>query len=445
MKTPIVDFVREYAASKTERCHMPGHKGQALLGCEPLDITEIEGADVLYSPTGIIRESEENAARLFGASHTIYSTQGSTLCIQAMVGAVCQRAERKGERPLLLAARNVHRAFVSACALFDADVRWLFPKEGDGLLRCTVTPDEVEQALSASQKTPVAVYLTSPDYLGNAADVEGIARVCNAHGVPLLVDNAHGAYLRFLSPSRHPINLGAAMCCDSAHKTLPVLTGGAYLHVSPVGEAYLDAARSALSLLASTSPSYLILQSLDLCNRLLSEEFPRTLVDFAKRVQKTRERLTDKGWSFVGDEGLKLTVAATHCGYTGVELGAQLREAGFEPELCDGEHVVLMLSPQNGEALLPKLEDFLQALPKKAPLTAAEPKLAKGERVLSIREACLAPRECVPVSEAEGRISATVTASCPPAVPIAVSGERITRDMIDLFLHYGVNTVEVVK
>ena len=116
----------------------------------------------------------------------------------------------------------------------------------------------------------MAFYLTSPDYLGGMQDIAALSAVCDAHGVPLLVDNAHGAYLRFLpGGSRHPIDLGAAACCDSGHKTLPVLTGGAYLHLGPKAPVQEESTvRSALALFGSTSPSYLILQSLDACNRL---------------------------------------------------------------------------------------------------------------------------------------------------------------------------------
>ena len=132
--------------------------------------------------------------------------------------------------------------------------------------------------LSAEGRTPFGVYLTSPDYLGFVQDVAGLSAVCHAHGLPLLVDNAHGAYLHFLKEgSRHPIQLGADLCCDSAHKTLPVLTGGAYLHLGPSVQADEAAVRNALALFGSTSPSYLILQSLDAANAILADSFREKL------------------------------------------------------------------------------------------------------------------------------------------------------------------------
>ena len=127
MTTPVVDFVRQYAQSGTARLHMPGHKGQSLLGCEPWDITEIRGADELYEAEGIIAQSEANATRLFGTAHTYYSTEGSSQCIRAMLCLALQGAPRTGKRPALLAARNAHKALLYAAALLDFDIRWLWP------------------------------------------------------------------------------------------------------------------------------------------------------------------------------------------------------------------------------------------------------------------------------------------------------------------------------
>ncbi len=282
MTTPIVDFVRRYAQSGTARLHMPGHKGQSLLGCEPWDITEIRGADELYEAEGIIAQSEANATRLFGTAHTYYSTEGSSQCIRAMLCLALQGAPRTGKRPVLLAARNAHKALLYAAALLDFDIRWLWPAPEDtgALCSCPVTVQALSAALEElvrQGRAPFGVYLTSPDYLGEMQDIAALSAVCDAHGVPLLVDNAHGAYLRFLpGGSRHPIDLGAAACCDSGHKTLPVLTGGAYLHLGPKAPVQEESTvRNALALFGSTSPSYLILQSLDAgATGLLSAGYP---------------------------------------------------------------------------------------------------------------------------------------------------------------------------
>ena len=132
MRTPIADFVRAYANSGGVRLHMPGHKGKTFLGCEPLDITEINGADVLYSAHGIIDESERNASHLFKTAHTYYSTEGSTLAIKAML-MLAMQSRKSDTPPVVLAARNVHRAFISAAALLDFSVEWLYPAKTESL------------------------------------------------------------------------------------------------------------------------------------------------------------------------------------------------------------------------------------------------------------------------------------------------------------------------
>ena len=447
MKTPIFDFVTAYAGKDASRFHMPGHKGHPFLGCEPLDLTEIDGADVLGSACGIIEESENAASELFGTAHSFYSAEGSTLAIKAMLALVTQDSRKDGQKPRILAARNVHKAFLYACALLDLDAQWLYPEIQTHLCCCPITPETVESALCANASLPAAVYLTSPDYLGNLADVEGIARVCHAHSVPLLVDNAHGAYLRFLSPSRHPMDLGADLCCDSAHKTLPVLTGGAYLHVSQKADPrFCDEARSMLSLFASTSPSYLILSSLDLCNRYLANGYSDRLQACIQRLEQTKERIRALGFCVEQTEPLKAVICAAKSGYTGVELAELLRRHGVEAEFCDEEHLVLMVTPENEERDFLRLEQAFSCLAARPALPFQNAlSLHPSKAVLSIREAMLAPHERIPVEQAVGRICATPSVSCPPAIPIAVSGERITPEAISLFQRYGIKKIDVVK
>ena len=227
MNTPIFDFVKAYAASNAERLHMPGHKGVSMLGCESLDITETYGADSLYEADGIIKDSETNASLLFECD-TFYSTEGSSQCIRAMLYLTALEAKKAGKKPRVLAARNAHKVFLSAAALLDLDVEWIHG--GDTFLSCNISAKDVEAAIL--KYAPTTLYLTSPDYLGNVLDIAEISTVCKKYGVLLLVDNAHGAYLKFLEKSHFPIDLGADICCSSAHKTLPVLTGGAYLHIA---------------------------------------------------------------------------------------------------------------------------------------------------------------------------------------------------------------------
>ena len=444
MTTPLADFLRAYATSGMARLHMPGHKGRGPLGCEAWDLTEISGADSLYEASGVIAESEENAAALFGSAATFYSTEGSTQCVKAMLFLALQNRPA-GTPPVVLAARNVHKSFVHAAALLDFEPLWLWPEEGtSSLCACPVAAEGLDRALSALDAPPAAVYITSPDYLGNMADIPALAEVCRRYKTPLLADNAHGAYLRFLSPSRHPLDLGADLACDSAHKTLPVLTGGAYLHISKTAPAaFRENARAALALFGSTSPSYLTLASLDLCSRYLSENYPARLAEAVRRLEALGKTLSANGWQVEPSDPLRLTLRAP-AGLTGLDLADRLRRGGAECEYADRDFLVLMTTPENGPEDLARVSAALGE--NRAPAApAVSLPLAKGERVLSIREALFAPQESVPAEESLGRVCGAPTVGCPPAVPIAVSGERIGPEALALFRYYGVKRVDVLK
>ena len=441
METPVADFVRRYTDSGMVRAHMPGHKGRLFLGCEALDITEIRGADSLYEADGIIRRSESCAGELFGSGRTVYSTEGSSQCIRAMLylALSCGNGSRT-----VVAARNVHRAFVYAAALLDFEIVWLWPEQSASLCGCPVSPGALERTLAALPAPPAAVYLTSPDYLGGMADISALAEVCRKHGTLLAVDNAHGAYLRFLEPSRHPLDLGADLCCDSAHKTLPVLTGGAYLHIGRTAPASLrESAKTAMAMFGSTSPSYLTLSSLDLCNRYLADGYRNRLRKTCGRLDEARKTLAAAGWQLEPSDPLRLTIKVPS-GTTGGQLADRLRESGAECEYAEADFLVLMLTPENGDADIARLiyalgtnDDAYAPLP---PLP-----LSRGEQVCSVREALFAPRETIPAAQSLGRVCGAPTVGCPPAIPIAVSGERIGPEALELFRRYGVEQVEVLR
>ena len=444
MNTPVCDFVRVYAAGDPVRMHMPGHKGKTLTGPEALDLTEIGGADVLYASGGIIRQSEENAASLFGAARTVYSAEGSSLCIRAMLYLALLTAKEKGIPPRLLAGRNAHRTLMTAAALLDLEIDWLQPAPGESLLSCTAAPETLEKELD--RRPYMAVFLTSPDYLGQRADICRAAEVCHRHGVPLLVDNAHGAYLKFLPEDRHPLTLGADACCDSAHKTLSCLTGAAYLHLSfraPAG--WAEQAEQAMSLFASTSPSWLILQSLDQMNAELAGDYPARLCRAAERLAEMKQNLRREGWTTVGDEPLKLALKASCRGYTGGSLQETLRRKGIECEFADREYLVLMPSAETSEAEWARLAAALREIPRQAPLTETPPALPAAERVCSVRRAMLSPQELLSVDRAVGRVLADACVSCPPAVPVVTAGERITEEAAECMRYYGISECRVMK
>ena len=433
MNTPIFDFVKRYIKSDALRMHMPGHKGVGSLGAEQFDITEIGGADSLYEANGIIKQSEDNSSSLFGCD-TFYSTEGSSQCIRAMLYLVAINSDKK---PLIAAARNAHKTFISAAALCGFDICWLYGNDSS-YLSCDIDVCELESVLSEQQ--PAALYITSPDYLGKTADIKAIAEICHRHGVLLLVDNAHGAYLRFLNESKHPIDLGADICCDSAHKTLPVLTGGAYLHIA---DNRLSAnAKNALAMFGSTSPSYLILESLDLANKYIADGYREKLDDFCKKSNALKARLGEYGYTLYGDEPIKITVCTKPFGYIGTDFAACLEDRGVVCEFADNDFTVMMLTPESD---ITKLEVALCSIEKKQKINTAPPVLAKCEKVLTAREAMFSQCETVKASASLGRILAATTVGCPPAVPIVVSGERINESAIKCFEYYKITTVSVVK
>ena len=442
MNTPIYDFVQNYIKSNATRLHMPGHKGVSFLGCEQLDITEIRGADELYAPTGIIRESEENATHLFGTAKTVYSAGGSSQSINAMLYLAYLKAD-KTNRPFVLAGRNAHKAFIYALAKLDADVEWIYPDTSESICSCIVTAENLENKLKELTYKPFAVYITSPDYLGGMSDIRSLSDVCKKHDIPLLVDNAHGSYLKFCPQDLHPISLGADMCCDSAHKTLPVLTGGGYLHIAKSDKyGFSKNVINAMAIFGSTSPSYLILQSLDLCNKYIDEKIKTDIISCTEKCNEIKDYMNVLGIPNISSEPLKITAD-----FRGAKLESEriFTENNIEYEYFDGDFAVFMLTPQNCDndfLNLKKLFEKIGEIEKKDVTLIDFP---VAERVTTIREAVFTENKEVNVEDALNKICASPTVSCPPAIPIAVSGEKITEKHIELFKKYNINKIQVIK
>jgi len=242
--------------------------------------------------------------------------------------------------------------------------------------------------------------------------------------------------------------LGADLCCDSAHKTLPVLTGGAYLHISKTSPGQLQEwGKGALGLFGSTSPSYLILQSLDLCNRYLANGYQERLKKVCGQLIEVKKHLTAAGWQIEETDPLRITTKAPG-GLTGTELAEQLRNHQIECEYADEDYLVLMATPENS------VQDFdrlLAALGENRLQNNAEEKskrillAVQAEQVMSVRKAYFSSGEVLPVEQALGRICRMPTATCPPAIPVVVPGERIDEAAVKSFIYYGINFVEVVK
>jgi arginine/lysine/ornithine decarboxylase len=350
----------------------------------------------------------------------------------------------KLQNPLIIASRNSHKAFITAVALLDLDVIWL---ESEGsYLSCVSDISLLEKMLIEHKDRKKAVYITTPDYLGNKADVKAIASVCKRHNSYLCVDNAHGAYLKFLKESEHPIDLGADMCCSSAHKTLPVITGGAYLHIAKSEDGFFERnAKDALSLFGSTSPSYLILQSLDHANFYLSNAYKEKLSAFLKAVNEAKEKISKLGFELCGSDELKIVIASKSYGYFGFELAKELSDRNIICEFHDRDYLVMMLTPENGIDALDETVNALSEIVRKEMINEEPPKIKGCEAVLSIRDAVFAESEVINASESEGRVLSQQNIACPPAVPIIVCGERITKDAVECFRYYNIDKISVIK
>ncbi|MEG1686577.1 MAG: aminotransferase class I/II-fold pyridoxal phosphate-dependent enzyme [Angelakisella sp.] len=445
--TPLFDALEQLRDEGCAPFYMPGHKGRLdypFTDAAGYDLTEIPGADSLYDAQGAIFELEQRLASAYGAGATLLSAGGSTLCIQTMLSLVRKRSRQ------LLAARNLHRAAVAAMGLLGLEPVWIpCPSSVDdpyGIDGLAVQPDPawIEELLCRNPDAG-AVYLTSPDYFGQMADIPAISDICHRHGVWLVVDNAHGAHLNRFRAALHPMQLGADLCCDSLHKNLPVLTGGAVLHLAdPV--LYHDA-KYAMSLFGSSSPSYLIMLSVDRALPQM-EGLDDRLLRLGGYVGALKDRLAEKGYqtirSFVCDP-IRLAVGFGRLGYTAASFYDYLHSRGIEPEYVSDSVAVFLPSPNNTPEELALLERVLLQIIAKPPIA---PVLTEGRvprQVLSIAEAMSRPQSYIWVDQAEGRIAARVVSNCPPGTPVAVPGEEITAETINLLKSSGVEAVYVVK
>lgn len=428
MNTPIHDFLRAYSVENPVRCHMPGRKGTDL------DITEIDGADSLYESSGIIRSSEENASALFGSGSTLFSCGGSTLAIQTMLASVKAAYPNKNR---VAASRFCHRSLVSACALLGLEIDWITPQS---FLSCNVSVKEAEKRIS---DRTLCLFVQSIDYYGGECDIADLSLLCRAKKLPLLVDNAHGAYLVF-TPF-HPLKQGADMTADSAHKTLPCLTGGAYLHISEnAPKAFTERAKELMAIFGTSSPSYLIMDSLDLCNRHIADERERAESVFAE-VKKLKTALMTAGYKLRKSDALRITLDACKYGYSGNELGSLLRQNGVSCELADSRYVVLLFSTGQNLSDFPRILEAAKKIARKPETESKGPDFTLPTAVFSPRDALFSPSEEIALTEAEGRVCASIVCPCPPCVPLVMPGELFTASAVELMKVYGVEKVRVVK
>ena len=420
MNTPIYSQLVKHKNLDFSPFHTPGHKNNFFKeNLFEFDFTELPDTDALYEADGIILETEKNLAKLFSAKRSFISSGGCSLAIQAMLKLACQHGKK------ILFARNIHRSAVNACALLGITPKWILPKSKNPLFTGVISPEDVEKEFLKDSEIS-ALYVTSPNYCGEITDIKSLSKLCRKHNKLLLVDNAHGSHLAFLKENQHPIHLGADMSACSLHKTLPVLTGGAVLNIANAD--FVENAKNAMSLFGSTSPSYPIMASIDLCCQYMSEKGMNEYQQLEQRVLQIKALAKNHG--IIQPEGLcdntRICIATPN-----IENQIEFFHSHkIEPEFCDGKNAVLICTPFNSERDFQRLEKALSEIHGQndiMPFTFTLPKTA-----LTPREAILAESEIIPVEKAVGRISADSACPCPPGVPVVMPGEIIDENILSL-------------
>ena len=424
-KTPLYNRLIEHNKLNRASFHTPGHKCRGFFdgGMISLDYTELPDTDALYEANDVILKTEIRAAKLFGAERSLISAGGCSLAIQAML----KIASESGGK--LLCARNAHRSAVNAIALLGIEPVWISPDRENGFTG-RISPEKVEEILGAD-KDIKACYITSPSYYGEISDIPAISEICHRHGVILLVDNAHGSHLAFMRDNMHPISNGADMSACSLHKTLPVLTGGALLNIA--NSELSENAKDAMALFGSTSPSYIIMTSIDLCVDYMSGEGKKLYSECEERVAGLKKIASQRG--IKQPEGLcdplRITLNTASVGLAGEEQEEYFEGHGIDCEFCDGENAVLICTIK--EIPLGKCINS-KGIFTEAPI-----------RKLSVREAMLSVSETVSTEESVGRVAVSTACPCPPGIPLIMPGEIISREIAERLSESGIKKVKVIK
>ncbi len=460
----LFEQLEKYADSDYYPFHMPGHKrnaagkcGSALEAAYGIDITEIDGFDNLHQAQGILRKAQQDAAKLYGAEETFFLVNGSTCGILSAIFAVTQRGDR------LLAARNCHRSVYYAVYLQELQVSYLYPdivKEYG--IADAVTPEGVEWLLK-EQPDIAAVIITSPTYEGVISDIGKIADITHRYGKPLIVDEAHGAHFGFHEAfPENAVRQGADIVIHSVHKTLPAMTQTSLLHVS--GKLVdRERLKRYLKVFQTSSPSYVLMASIDSCMNLMKREGRQLLGQllnhrnsFAKEVAECRyleimDRQAASGCCMRVMDPTKVVISIKNGELTGQQLYDILRERyHLQLEMAAGSYVLAMLSPMDGPDGLERLARALLEIDGEITVAVTdeqeESTLMPLKTMMSIAKAIALSDEkgydYIPVREAQGRTSAEFINLYPPGIPIAVPGEKIdgsTVKAIDFYLRTGLH------
>ena len=434
----LYDALTAYSCTDAVPMHMPGHKRQAqdyLIGAD-LDITEIDGFDNLHDAEGLLRDAMAHAAAVWGSTYAAFCVNGSTGGILAGIHTVA------GQGGTILVARNCHKSVWHAIELCRLDPVWLTPSVADECdIFASMPPEVVEDALTKHPDARLVV-ITSPTYEGIISDIAGICAAAHRRGVPVLVDEAHGAHLGFAPFPHGAVRAGADIVIQSLHKTLPSLTQTAIAHVQGDLVSYAAFLRSK-NIFETSSPSYLLMASCDGCAHLLADrpeliaDWHAMLADFRAQTAGLRRLrvLAPAGADVFAHDPSKLILSTRGTNLTGPALMTRLRdEFAIELEMASGDYALAMTGLGTTREHLHRLADALAAIdatlddtPAPATLTLPPP----PEQAMRPADAIAAPKALLPLEQSEGRIAAGYLWAYPPGIPLLAPGQRVTRAALD--------------
>lgn len=464
--------LKQYAQSDMYPFHMPGHKRKPFSFDNPyqMDITEIEGFDNLHHAQGILKDSMERAAKLYGAQRSFFLVNGSTCGILA---AICAAA-KKGDK--ILIARNCHKAVYHAAFLQELSVVYLYPESAEYGILGQITPEAVAEALERQlhplgqnltgqrqtdlqvfkgQSRIAAVVITSPTYDGIVSDIRGISKVVHSYGIPLIVDEAHGAHFGLYEGfPENAVQLGADAVILSLHKTLPAFTQTALLHLC---SQRISAERIGkyLAIFESSSPSYILMAGIEKCLRFVTEEGEKAFREFHQRLKNFQDAVSDlQALKVLRQQDFdrkaaydfdlsKLLIVTEIEGYSGKMLQEELREEfHLELEMAAGNYALAMTSVCDTDEGFNRLSEALHNIDKRLRALEHPPEnqgktvivpeaLYKGNpKIMEIHEADARPVRAADLREAAGAVSADYVSIYPPGIPVLVPGEQIAEERL---------------
>lgn len=449
-ETPLFSGLLEHAKKNPIQFHIPGHKKGVGMDTEfrefigsnalSIDLINIGPLDDLHAPKGIIKQAQDLAAEAFGADHTFFSVQGTSGAIMTMVMAVCGPGDK------IIVPRNVHKSVMSAIVFSGAIPIFIHPEVDEKLgISHGITTDSVERALSQNPDAK-GILVINPTYFGISADLKKIVEIAHSYHVPVLVDEAHGVHIHFHEQlPLSAMQAGADMAATSVHKLGGSMTQSSVLNVRE-GLVSPKRVQAILSMLTTTSTSYLLLASLDVARKQLAVKGHDLVERTIQLAQYMRQEINKIDYLVcVGEEILetkaafdydptKLIISVKDLGLTGYEVEKWLRGMyNIEVELSDLYNILCIVTPGDTQNEADILLNALSELSKKRTDRKDQVKttvLLPDIPLLALtpRDAFYAETELVPFDESEGRIIAEFIMVYPPGIPIFIPGEIITKE-----------------